>query len=870
RITDLIHAAGTVADAPILAKTSAEIEDVLAPKVHGTRNLAHVFADAPLRRTVLFASTSTEIAAAGQVDYLAANEYLNAVAGAGIAAFGQVTAVNWGVWSEIGMAADALSGGQDMPAPVPVPQPLLTARTEADGAQRFLGSLSSTDWIIAEHRTRDGVALLPGTGTIELAAQALQASGRAFPWALRDLTFLNPLIVEDGSTRAFRLTLTPREDGTAMLLEAGLEDGQVPVAEARVTAADNAGSRLDLSALRSRMRVEQAPTGHALESAQEGQMAFGPRWRVLRATWFGPEASDNAGPDREGLAELSLPDTMKGDLEQGFVLHPALMDIATGWAMALVPNYDRGQLWVPLSYHALTVYAPLPQVVVSHVRVRDGGAGYAGFDVTLTDPEGMVLVEVEGLTLRRLDASPATLLIADKPAPRITHRPGQERLVHMVSQGIPAALGPDLLNRALQSGRPQLLISSLDLPTLIAQETRASRAREVGTGQSFERPDLDSAYVEPRNDLERSLAGFFRELLGVQQVGVEDGFFDLGGHSLIAVRLFAMIRKAYGLDLPLATLFEAPNVAALAALVESRIGPQVTEASTTAAPAPVAGGFTHLVPMSQGAAGGGRPLFIVAGMFGNVLNLRALAQRLSPDRRVWGLQARGLFGDAAPHETLAEAAASCIEEIRQIQPEGPYLIAGFSGGGLTALEIGRQLEDAGQAVAKVVMLDTPVPMRPELTRRDRLLIRAAELREEGPSFFSRWMRQRIAYERARRRAAPEAEAMGFHNAAIHAAFLGALPRYQLRHWDGPVTLYRPRLDRRFKVSNGQFVSTAREYVYEDNLWSPWLSDLTIEEVPGDHDSMVLEPCVRVLAARMRAELSAADQGETVSFGQAAE
>ncbi|MGR3197632.1 MAG: thioesterase domain-containing protein, partial [Paracoccus sp. (in: a-proteobacteria)] len=363
-------------------------------------------------------------------------------------------------------------------------------------------------------------------------------------------------------------------------------------------------------------------------------------------------------------------------------------------------------------------------------------------------------------------------------------------------------------------------------------------------------------------DLERSLAGFFRELLGVQQVGVDDGFFDLGGHSLIAVRLFAMIRKAYGVDLPLATLFEAPNVAALAALLESRLGPR-PEGRAIDSPAPaqkqLAEGFTHLVPMSQGAAGGGRPLFIVAGMFGNVLNLRALAQRLSPDRPVWGLQAQGLFGDAAPHETLAEAAASCIEEIRQIQPDGPYLIAGFSGGGLTALEIARQLEDAGSQIARVVMLDTPVPMRPVLSRRDRLMIRMAEIREEGVGFFGDWLRNRLAYERSRRAAQPAVEATGFHNAAIHAAFLGALPRYRMRKWDGPVTLYRPRLDRRFKVSNGLHVSTAREYVFEDNLWSPWLSGLSVVEVPGDHDSMVLEPCVRVLAERMRQELAQADQ-----------
>lgn len=82
----------------------------------------------------------------------------------------------------------------------------------------------------------------------------------------------------------------------------------------------------------------------------------------------------------------------------------------------------------------------------------------------------------------------------------------------------------------------------------------------------------------------------------------------------------------------------------------------------------------------------------------------------------------------------------------------------------------------------------------------------------------------------------------------------------MRVWDGPVTLFRPRLDRRFAVSGGQHVSTAREYVFEDNLWSPWLPDLTVTEVPGDHDSMVLEPCVRVLTARMREVLAAAEGG----------
>lgn len=851
-VTDLIHAAGIVADAPILAKTSAEIEDVFAPKIHGLRNLARYFSDAPLKRSILFSSTSTEIAAAGQIDYVAANEYLNAVAGAGIAALGQVTAIDWGVWSGVGMAAEALSGRDDAPTEL-VQTPLLRARMQLKAGQgrnsatRFMGSLAMSDWIIDEHRTADGVALLPGTGSIELAAQALAASGRALPWRIRDLGFLNPLTVSSDAARPFRLTLRPDEDDTALLIEAAQDDGHVAIAEARIAAADPARDVLDLQAIRDRLTVDHAATGHALQSAQDKQMAFGPRWQVLRATWLG---------EGEGLAELELPENGKQDLAEGWQLHPALMDIATGWAMALIPGYRGDHLWVPMSYRTLTAHATLPARVISHVRRAESGEGYAGFDVTLCDPDGKVLVEVESLTLRRLDSSPAARL-AQAPATQGKRSdPGQRRLSQMAAQGVPPELGPEMLRRAVGSGLGQIAVSSLDLPDLIASEDASSRAALSEDGQGFERPDLDAEFVEPRNDLERGLAGFFRELLGVQQVGINDSFFDLGGHSLIAVRLFAMIRKAYGLDLPLSTLFEAPDIQALSALVEQHIGPQ--DASVEAKPkgsvATALPRYTHLVPMSQGAAGRGTPMFIVAGMFGNVLNLRPLAHRITPDRPVWGLQSRGLFGDDAPHKTLAEAAASCITEIRQIQPHGPYLLSGFSGGGLTALEIARQLEAAGEKIARLIMLDTPIPMRPVLTRGDRLRIRMAELREGGPAFIAKWARDRWRYARQQRQGKPQDtgnDAPAFHNEAIRAAFVDALPHFEMRPWDGPVTLYRPRLDLRFAVSGGQFVSSGREYVYEDNQWSPWLSDLTVEEVPGDHDSMVLEPCVRVLAARMR-------------------
>jgi len=266
----------------------------------------------------------------------------------------------------------------------------------------------------------------------------------------------------------------------------------------------------------------------------------------------------------------------------------------------------------------------------------------------------------------------------------------------------------------------------------------------------------------------------------------------------------------------------------------------------------------------MGGRGEGTPFFMVAGMFGNVMNLRQLAQRLGGDRRFYGLQARGLLGDDKPHDSFAEAARDYIAELREVQPEGPYLIGGFSGGGLTAYEMARQLRPSGEAVAMLVMLDTPLPLREGLSRKDRMMIRMGEIREGGVEFVSKWVGDRIRYELGRRRksqaleAGATAEAGSFHDLAIEAAFLSWLPGLQVTTYDGPVAMFRPPLDPRWKVSGGRFVTTARTYMLEDNGWTPWMPRLRVVEVPGDHDSMVLEPNVRRMASVLRDILREAD------------
>jgi thioesterase domain-containing protein len=242
-------------------------------------------------------------------------------------------------------------------------------------------------------------------------------------------------------------------------------------------------------------------------------------------------------------------------------------------------------------------------------------------------------------------------------------------------------------------------------------------------------------------------------------------------------------------------------------------------------------------------------------MFGNVLNLRHLAHQIGVDRPFYGVQARGLYGEEQPHETFEEMARDYLEEVRSVQPHGPYLLGGFSGGGIAAYEMAQQLIAAGEEVGLLVMLDTPLPYNPPLTVRDRVQIQLDRLREKGPGYLKEWATNRIAWEKERRRRArgPEvpAEEGTLHSTVVEAAFYRALDRYEVRPYPGVITLYRPKLTPLHVFGPDRQINVDRRFIYHDNGWGPWCERVDVTEVPGDHDSMVLEPAVRVLASHLR-------------------
>ncbi len=364
-------------------------------------------------------------------------------------------------------------------------------------------------------------------------------------------------------------------------------------------------------------------------------------------------------------------------------------------------------------------------------------------------------------------------------------------------------------------------------------------------------------YVAPRSPLQKQLAASWAELLQFERVGVHDDFFALGGRSLPAARLMARIREATGVDLPVAALFAGPTIAELAQRIEAaRRGetdgrPQeipLVEELASSLLAPSTGQAQSLAPLRMG--GAAPPLFCIHGLGGHIAAFLPLARGLAQRRPVYGLQGQGLDPGQQPQDRIEDMAASYLREIRGVQSRGPYLLAGWSMGGLIALEAAQQLAAAGEEVSLLAMLDTYLSM-PAFEKLD--LNEQSVIRWIAPQLnLSTRELKKLSLEQQWERIAEQANlAEGIEVAAIRRmaavckAHLAACAHYQPQPYQGAAVLFpaevgRGRLERR---------------------WKSLCPRLRVEQpVPGNHYSMLRKPHVDVLAERLGRYLAEAVDG----------
>jgi non-ribosomal peptide synthetase component F/thioesterase domain-containing protein/methionyl-tRNA formyltransferase/acyl carrier protein len=207
-------------------------------------------------------------------------------------------------------------------------------------------------------------------------------------------------------------------------------------------------------------------------------------------------------------------------------------------------------------------------------------------------------------------------------------------------------------------------------------------------------------FEPPTSRTEKVLASIWTKVLRLGRVGRKDHFFYLGGKSIDAVYMFAEIEKVMGSKLPLSILLKAPTLEQLAIVLDE----DTWEHS-----------WSPLVPIKP--TGSKIPFFCIHAHRGNVLNYYPLANYLGTEQPFFGLQARGLDGKKINFRSFADMATDYLDEIRTVQPHGPYLIGGWCMGGYIALEMAHLLLEEGEEVGLVALIDTPCPSYPKYSPR---------------------------------------------------------------------------------------------------------------------------------------------------------
>ncbi|HSR22864.1 MAG TPA: SDR family NAD(P)-dependent oxidoreductase, partial [Candidatus Eisenbacteria bacterium] len=518
----VVHAAGVPGGGVLQLEDLSAAAAVMRPKVTGTAVLWSLLAGRELDFVVLCSSIISALGTYGQADYCAANAFLDAFAAS---AEGPVVSVAWDGWEEVGMAA-ARPAGRDSGGE-PVGHPLVHRRLGEGLFASELGPASS--WVLDDHRLL-GQAVLPGTAYLEMARAAwCAANGAEAPVELRDVVFLRPLSVADGASAHVRLTLGGGSFGVR-------SDAGEHATGAAVAGPPGPAPVHDLAALLARCRPR--PRGGP---STPGLVAAGPHWHVIR------EIRDGDG---EAVARIELAEEVAGDLG-AFWLHPSLLDGAT--AFGLVGTERQGR-YLPLGYGALVARAPLPRCFWSHVRWLPGES--VTCDVTLVDDAGRELVRVERFLLREVDAAQVHSAV----------RPAADTAAIRPREGVEA-----LLRVLGERPGPCVVVSARALPSRLARAAAGPAGPAGAASPPAGERSVATRYVAPETEVEESVAALWSQVLGIERIGVDDDFFELGGNSLVAIQLVGRIRDGFQIEFGIQQVLERPTVRRLAEVVEERL-----------------------------------------------------------------------------------------------------------------------------------------------------------------------------------------------------------------------------------------------------------------------------------------------------------
>jgi natural product biosynthesis luciferase-like monooxygenase protein len=577
-INGIIHAAGIAGGGLMQLRTPEDAARVLAPKVEGTQVIGAVCDDLDLDFFFLCSSLGALIGWPGQIDYSAANAFMDAFADAHYRRTGTfTTSINWGEWQALGMAGTtSLNLHQDVSETKRLDHPLLERYVrKASGEEIYFTEFNvGKQWVLDEHRLL-GNAVIPGVAYFEMVRSALGARGANKVIELHEVYFVGPLRVRDDQTREVRLVLQPIAEGYSFTIESESEDEENGAGRMRTYALGKVRlseavpvKTYDLAKL-----AEACGSRVEVFAEEDREDDLGPRWQNVRKAFIGTS---------EVLTILELPKEFASDFEQ-MRYHPALMDRAVGRPK----EYLVADEYLPVSYKSLKIHGPIPPRIYSYARYQGGGderKETLTWDTVVLDDSGSLLVEIEGFVQKRISDAAGTIKSyagSREPGDPLTSSRASDRPGHgaaapeiIATGSMSTAEGVEAFHRILAHQiAPQVAVSPRDLNATIAQAGTIAQNRiqednraSLPSRPTHPRPNLSSDYVAPRNESERRIAAVWQETLGIDSLGVHDNFLELGGDSVQAILIIAALNKT-GLQLTPQQFFQYQTIAELSALV---------------------------------------------------------------------------------------------------------------------------------------------------------------------------------------------------------------------------------------------------------------------------------------------------------------
>ncbi len=462
---------------------------------------------------------------------------------------------------------------------------------------------------------------------------------------------------------------------------------------------------------------------------------------------------------------------------------------------------------------------------------------------------------------------------------------GEQRLVAYVAvhaggedrEAGEQCLAPDVesLRRYLQERLPAYMVPSafVLLPELPHTPTGKLDRAALPAPPLSERPATGQPYVAPKTPLEEFLANLWRDVLRVEQIGVRDNFFALGGNSIQAAVVINRLQKQLDRQIYTVALFDSPTIADLVRYL-GEVCPEPIGRLFGVDSLPAANGRRHPAGSAERESppeshspllvrlqpnGPRPPCFMVHPPGGIVVCYQALAQRLGHERPFYAIRARGLSGEPDLPGRLEDMAEEYVAAIRAVQTEGPYHLGGWSMGGVVAYEMAQQLLAQGESIGLLAFLDTTIPTSPanqpyaedaELSAREYGLdMTLEELDRLGPD-------EQLPYlwDHVRKLGLVETDTplplvrqiLDDLKRLFH-AHVSMANEYAIRPYPGRITLFRP--------SDSPIVNSTPR----DRNWGRLASSVDVHFVPGLHHTMVKEPHVQVLAQQVQCCLRQADE-----------